>query len=124
MPVAGAAAAVAEALGAWEGIEAHPHRFGGTEYRLGRREIGHIHGDHLVDIPFPRRVRDEVIANGRALPHHILPDTGWVSLYLRKPEDVAQAVALLRQSYELAVKQRSQRTATSPDGEIEVPPED
>ncbi|NJK43071.1 MAG: hypothetical protein HC933_01330, partial [Pleurocapsa sp. SU_196_0] len=23
----------------WEGITAHPHRFGGHEYRLGSREI-------------------------------------------------------------------------------------
>ena len=120
MSVTGAAAAVAEALGAWEGIEAHPHRFGGTEYRLGRREIGHMHGDHLVDIPFPRRIRDEIVSSGRALPHHILPDTGWVSLYLHQPEDIAQAIALLRQSYELAVKQRNLRTAALTDGDFEA----
>jgi hypothetical protein len=86
----------------WPGIEAHPHRFGGTEYRLGKREIGHIHGNHLVDIPFPTRVRDEVIAAGLAEQHHILPDSGWVSLYLRAPADVERAVQLLRRSFELA----------------------
>src|SRR4051794_3215383 len=41
---------------------AHPevtestHRFGGIEFRLGRRELGHLHGEHLADLPFPRRV--------------------------------------------------------------------
>ncbi len=30
----------------WPGVTAHPHRFGGMEYRLGKRELGHIHGDH------------------------------------------------------------------------------
>jgi hypothetical protein len=92
---------------AWPHIEAHPHRFGGTEYRIGKREIGHIHGDALVDIPFPTLVRDEVVAAGQAQPHHILPDSGWISFYLRKPEDVVAAVALLRRSYEIAAKQKN-----------------
>ena len=109
MPVSGAAAKIhAEAL-SWPGIGAYPHRFGGTEYRLGTREIGHIHGESLVDIPFPKKVRDEVVASGRAQPHHLLPDTGWVSLYLREPDDIPRAIELLRQSYEVALKQKSRR---------------
>jgi predicted DNA-binding protein (MmcQ/YjbR family) len=86
----------------WSGVTAQPHRFGGTEYRLGRREIGHIHGDYLVDVPFPKKVRNELIAAGRAEPHHILPDSGWVSFYIRRADQVEQAIALLRQSYDLA----------------------
>ncbi len=52
----------------WPGVTAHPHRFGVTEYRLGKRELGHIHGDQLVDIPLPNKVRDKIIAAGRAEP--------------------------------------------------------
>ncbi len=107
MPVYGAKEQITQALLAWEGVTAEPHRFGGTEYRLGRREIGHIHGDYLVDIPFPKKVRDEVVAAGRAEPHHILPQSGWISFYLRQPADIDEAVSLLRRSFELAVKQRS-----------------
>ncbi|NJN98358.1 MAG: DUF5519 family protein [Anaerolineales bacterium] len=107
MPVHGAKEQITQALLAWEGVTTEPHRFGGTEYRLGRREIGHIHGDYLVDIPFPKKVRDEVVAAGRAEPHHILPKTGWISFYLRQPADVEEAISLLRQSFELAVKQRN-----------------
>jgi len=110
MPLSGAAAQIqAEAL-SWPGVDAHPHRFGGTEYRLGTREIGHIHGESLVDIPVPKKVRDEVVASGRAQPHHLLPDTGWVSFYLREPGDIPRAIELLRQSYEVALKQKSRRT--------------
>lgn len=94
-------------VSAWEGVAAYPHRFGGVEYRLGRREIGHVHGERLVDIPFPKRVRDELIAAGQAQAHHILPESGWVSVYLRTPEDVTRAIALLRRSYELALKRGS-----------------
>lgn len=107
MSVKGASQEIQQTLLAWPGVQAVPHRFGGIEYRLGeKREIGHIHGDWLVDIPFPKKVRDEVIAAGRAEPHHILPDTGWISFYLRQPEDVARAIELFQLSYELAAKQK------------------
>ena len=90
----------------WQGIETHPHRFGGTEFRIGKREIGHIHGDSLVDIPFPKKIRDEIVAAKEAEPHHILPETGWVSFYLREEADVDRAIALLKRSYEIALKQK------------------
>lgn len=111
MTVPNAQEQITQALLAWQGVSAHPHRFGGTEYRLGRRELGHIHGDHLVDIPFPSRVRDEIVAAGQASPHHILPESGWVSFFLRQPGDIQQAIALLRCSYDLASKQLARRGA-------------
>jgi hypothetical protein len=103
----GAQTRITETVTSWQGVKAQPHRFGGVEYGIGKREIGHIHGDHLVDIPFPKKVRDEIVAAGRAQPHHILPETGWVSFYLRQESDVEQAIALLRESYEIAIKQKS-----------------
>jgi hypothetical protein len=87
-----------------------PHRFGGIEFRLGRRELGHLHGDRMADLPFPRRVRDELIAAGRAMPHHVLPDSGWVTRRVERPEDVAAIVALFALSYERAVAAREART--------------
>jgi len=107
MSVKGAQARITQAVITWAGMGTAPHRFGGVEYVLGTREIGHIHGDHMVDIPFPKKVRDELVAAGHAQPHHILPETGWVSFYLRQDNDVEQAIALLHESYEIAVKQKS-----------------
>jgi len=107
MSVRGASKQIVDTLLTWDGMEAHPHRFGGTEFRIGRREIGHIHGDVLVDIPFPKKVRDEIVAAGEAEPHHILPETGWVSFYLRNDGDIERAIALLKKSYDLALKQKS-----------------
>ena len=106
MAVQGAAQRIQTELLSWPHVEAHPHRFGGMEYRIGRRELGHIHGDHLVDIPFPTKVRDEVVAAGLAEPHHILPASGWISLYLREAADVDRALELFRRSFELAMKQK------------------
>ena len=106
MAVRGAAQRIQAELLSWPHVEAHPHRFGGTEYRIGRRELGHIHGDYLVDIPFPTKVRDEVVTAGLAGPHHILPDSGWVSLYLREAGDVDRALLLFRRSFDLTVQQK------------------
>ena len=107
MSVQGAHEKIHAAVASWPEVTAHAHRFGGTEFRLGKRELGHIHGDALVDIPFPKKVRDEIIAAGRAEAHHILPESGWVSFYLNKPADLDHALALFKQSYELALAQRS-----------------
>jgi hypothetical protein len=107
MSVKSAQERITKAVTAWEGVTANSHRFGGVEYVIGKREIGHIHGDHLVDIPFPKKVRDKLVAAGRAQPHHILPETGWVSFYLRGDDDVEGAIALLRENFEIAMKQKS-----------------
>ncbi|HEY5983563.1 MAG TPA: luciferase family protein [Anaerolineales bacterium] len=110
MSQTGAAKQISSALLAWEAVQAQPHRFGGTEYRVGRREIGHVHGDSLVDIPFPKGIRDELIAAGEATQHHVIPVSGWVTVYLNGPGDVDRAVRLFRRSYELALVQASRRT--------------
>ena len=116
MSVRGAQDVITKAVTSWAGVTAQPHRFGGLEYVIGKREIGHIHGDHLVDIPFPKKVRDEIVATGRAQPHHILPETGWVSFYLRQEEDVERAIALLHESFDIAMKQKS-KTIEVKDGQ-------
>lgn len=46
----------------WSGVTSAPHRFGGIEFRINHREIGHLHGDRLADLPFPTRIRDELVA--------------------------------------------------------------
>lgn len=110
MTVQGAQAQITKAALAWEGLSAKPHRFGGTEYVIGSREIGHIHGDHWLDIPFPTKVRDELVESGQADPHHVLPDSGWITFVIHDQGDVAEAIALLKRSYDIAMRQKSRRT--------------
>lgn len=96
-------------VGAWDGVTVLPHRFGGVEFRVGRRELGHVHGDRLADLPFPVRIREELVAAGDADLHHVLPDSGWVSCRIRGDADVARVVRLFRLNYE-----RPWITATTP----------
>jgi hypothetical protein len=84
----------------WEGVTVEPHRFGGIEFKVGRRELGHLHGSRLADLPFPVRIREELVAAGKAQPHHILPESGWVSVPIREASDVAAVIALFRLNFE------------------------
>ena len=107
MTVAGAQKKIVARISRWEGVDAEPHRFGGTEFRVGRRELGHVHGDHLADIAFPMDVRNRLIAEGKAQPHHMLPNSGWITFKFSKESDVESAVELFRLSYEVAVSKKS-----------------
>ena len=91
---------IAAEVGAWDGVTVHPHRFGGVEFRVGRRELGHLHGSRLADLPFPTRVRERLVAEGKAQPHDILPESGWVSVPIRTDDDVQRVVELFRMNYE------------------------
>lgn len=95
----------------WPGVEARPHRFDGVEFRVRGHEIGHLHGDSLADLPFPKRVREGLVAEGKARPHHVLPETGWTSYRIRGPEDVEGALELFRLNYERLTARGARRGA-------------
>jgi hypothetical protein len=92
--------AIAREVASWPGVTVGRHRFGGTEFRVGHRELGHLHGSRLADLPFPLLVRNELVESGRAEIHHVFPDSGWVTCRLQDPADVARVVALFRMNYE------------------------
>ena len=87
-------------ISSWPDVTVAPHRFGGVEFRVGRRELGHLHGSRWADLPFPVRVRDELIAAGRAERHHVLPESGWVTVRIRNAGDVERVVELFRMNYD------------------------
>jgi hypothetical protein len=85
----------------WPGVTAGQHKFGGIEFLLNKREMGHIHGDRLADLPFPMKTRDQLVNSGRASPHHVMPQSGWVSYWSEKGEaDIAAIIGLFRLRYE------------------------
>lgn len=98
---------IRDEVGSWPGVTTAPHRFGGLEYRYGRKDMGHVHGDRLADLPVPRRLHDDLIAAGRARPHHVLPETGWISVFIDGPADAANVVELFRLQYDRYVKRGS-----------------
>jgi hypothetical protein len=96
-------------VGGWPGVETRAHRFGGVEFRVNGHEIGHLHGERMADLPFPVRMREELVAAGAARVHHVLPQTGWVSYRIRGEKDVAGALDLFRKNYERLTVRKGQR---------------
>jgi Family of unknown function (DUF5519) len=94
-----------EVLG-WPGVwkkrdEDGPGGVGVTGYRLGRKQVGHVHDDGHADFRFPRETRDGLIRSGRAIAHPAFPDSRTTASYeLRSADDVPGAVELFRMSYD------------------------
>ena len=84
----------------WPDVTSNPYRFGGVEFRVNKRDMGHIHGEKLADLPFPIEIRKGLIASGKALPHIIYPESMWVSYLIRGEEDAPQIIDLFRLQYE------------------------
>ena len=105
--------AIEEQVSAWPSVSMLDHRFGGVEFRVGKREIGHVHDFGIVDIPFTVRIRDALIRAGRAERHHWLPDSGWTTIRIER-HGTKNALSLLRLSYlRIAMKSEDRRAATS-----------
>ena len=88
-----------EAVSVWPHISVHSHRFGGREFRFGSAEVGHVHTGGIVDIPFPRSVRDALLIEGLAEEHVWVPNSGWITFRIRSEQDLRHALWLMRLSY-------------------------
>jgi hypothetical protein len=89
----GASRAIEQAVLSWNGVASHPYRFGGVKFRLGKVELG-LYGDRLADLTFPTTVRNSLVQEGRAQPHHSLPSSGWVSCFVRDSNEVDKVIEL------------------------------
>jgi Family of unknown function (DUF5519) len=87
-------------LMSWPGVTLQSHRFGGTEFRINGREMGHMHGGRFADLPFPMSIHNELIKDGKALPHHVLPTSGWVTFLINEEIDITSLINLFRMQYE------------------------
>lgn len=87
----------------WDDVHVGVHRFGGMEFHVGRGEIGHAHGNGIVDVPLPRIVAERLLTGERVLPHHTISESGWVTVELIDDRAEAVALGLLRMAYERAM---------------------
>src|SRR5688572_137671 len=98
-----------ETVSQWDAISPEAHRFGGTEFKLGNVEIGHIHRNNgMVDIPFTVKMREALVAENLAQPHHLLDESGWITFFVRDEQSLDHALWLMRLSY---LQKRSRRQA-------------
>jgi luciferase-like monooxygenase len=95
---------ITEEVTSWPGVEAGPGRRGEFAFKLGRREIGHLHGDHAAHFSFPKGVWADLMEQGRIVPHPVFPDSeGPAARRIEDEADVRDVIALLRLNYDRVV---------------------
>src|SRR2546421_9527120 len=95
---------ITEEVTSWPGIEAGPGTRGEFAFRVGAREIGHLHGDHAAHFSFPKKVWVELRDQGRIVDHPVLP--GKVRPAARRLDDetdVQDVIRMLRLNYDRLV---------------------
>jgi hypothetical protein len=95
---------ITEEVASWPGVQAGPGRRGEFSFKLGRREIGHLHGDHSAHFFFSEETWTELKAEGRIAPHPVFPDKqGPAARRIDSEADVLDVIALMRLNYERAL---------------------
>ncbi|MBI5107066.1 MAG: DUF5519 family protein [Solirubrobacterales bacterium] len=95
---------ITDEVTAWPGVTAAEGSRGEWSFRVGRREIGHLHGDRVAHLGFPKDVWQELFDAGRITYHPVFPGKkGWAARDIRGEDDVRDVIALLRRNYDRVV---------------------
>jgi hypothetical protein len=88
----------------WPGVTAGPGRRGEFAFRVGRREIGHLHGDHAAHFGFPKTAWQSLFDAGRIDYHPVFPGRpGFGARRIESEADVEDVIALMRLNYERVI---------------------
>src|SRR4051812_5917114 len=82
---------IEEEVLSWQNTSVHSHKFGGTQFDICNKELGHIHGNGLLDILFNKEIKSALVDKGIVKEHHVFKNSGWVSFLIRSEEDKKQA---------------------------------
>jgi hypothetical protein len=103
---------IVDEVTSWPGMESALGERGELSLRLGRREIGHLHGDHAFHAGFPQKVWHELYEQGRIDYHPVFPGKpGYAARKIETDDDVRDVIALLRLNYERAMARQGDGAA-------------
>ena len=95
---------IAEEVTSWPGVEAGVGERSEFAFKVGRRELGHLHGDHVAHFGFPKEVWAGLFEQGRIDYHPVFPGKpGFAARRIETPDDIDDVIALLRLNYERVV---------------------
>jgi hypothetical protein len=103
---------IVEEVTSWPGVEAEAEERGELAFKLGEREIGHLHGDRAAHFSFPKQIWADLMEQGRIVPHPVFPDAqqGPAARRIEDEADVRDVIELLRLNYDRVVA-RSARSS-------------
>ena len=88
----------------WENTSVSIHKYGGLQFNYMGKEIGHIHSNGLLDVLFTLKTKKALLEIERVSQHHVFIKSGWVSFYIKHPQDKKYALELLQLKYEELVE--------------------
>jgi Family of unknown function (DUF5519) len=92
---------ITDEVTSWPGVEAGPGRRGEFAFKVGRRELGHLHGDHAAHFGFPKQVWAKLFEQGRIDYHPVFPGRpGFASRRIEDQDDVGDVIELMRLNYD------------------------
>lgn len=95
---------ITEEVGSWPGVSGGRGQRGEFAFKVGHREIGHLHGDHAAHYFFAREDWVALKEEGRIAPHPVFPDRrGPAARRIEGDADISDAIALMRLNYERIV---------------------
>jgi luciferase-like monooxygenase len=95
---------ITEEVTSWPGVTAGPGRRGEFSFKVGRREIGHLHADRSAHFGFPKAVWQSLFEAGRIGYHPVFPGrSGFGARTIETEADVEDVIALMRINYERVV---------------------
>jgi hypothetical protein len=100
-------------LASWPGVASGPGRRGELSFTLARREIGHLHGDRAAHFFFPKRLWEELRAQGRIVPHPVFPlKRGPAARSIESEADIRDVIELFRLNYDRGAARHPEAAAT------------
>ena len=107
---------ITEEVAAWPGVEAGPGSRGEFAFRLGRKELGHLHGDYVAHFFFPKELGLSLREQGRVVDHPVFPGKpGPAARAIKSEDDVRDVIELLRLNYDRAMKRGGLQEKTKAD---------
>src|SRR5918992_2524115 len=95
---------ITDEVTSWPGVEAGFGRRGEFGFRVGGREIGHLHGDHAAHFFFPKDTWRRLREQRRIVDHPVFPGKeGPAARRIADEDDVRDVIELLRLDYDRTV---------------------
>ena len=105
---------ITEKVTSWPGVTAATGRRGEFAFKVGGREIGHLHGDHAAHFAFPKNVAARLRKQGRIADHPIFPGkAGLGARRITSKADIDDVIKLLRLNYDRLVAKHEQAAEIS-----------
>lgn len=83
----------------WKHTSVTAHKYGGIQFNNTTCELGHIHGNGLLDILLSRKQKTLWMKQYPVEDHHVFKNSGWVSFSIKTRTDRQTAIDLLKSVY-------------------------